>query len=1322
MTDENANYDYIRLANQNKKRNLPLNDQLTNAMGFLGEMGVTMEVFSGGQVTKAEAAKGLGTRTGSTRHDHGNAGDVFFYKDGRRLDWANAEDLPIYQDIVRKARANGVTGFGAGPGYMQPGSMHLGFGNPGVWGAGGSGSTAPGWLAEAFGSAPQGKPMPSFAEASVGRNVSQQALMQGGFDKTGEEYQPRANPSQVPVPSTAPAGTPDNWQPASWMDKAAPTDTFTTPPGANGPAPTWGQVGGAAIRSTPTAQVIQYGNNLAMTPDQTWLDNTDMGKFGPVLDGLNNDERDWVIGRAVSDSSALELRRQLDRSRDDSQIFERSPMAIGAAFATNILDPVSLLAGGVVGKGVVMTSNALRATTAASRVTRMAEAGIIGLSDAAIASGIQAQVDPNFGVEDFAINALTGVAIGAGIGSIVRGAEVSDDMAEASAAFGNKARNMLADKAERMGYKLGPQAETFLRPKDSSVGAMRNPTPNADTRSGLEKGADWLLPGFLSSDVLLRTKAGSGIADTYKRLMPDLTGTGGRQMRGGESAWEVNERLTRTDKANGNRAFQSNLDAWAESQGFTGVKRLLNQADLEQEFDQRVAVALEHPHTADPDSPITKMADWYRSEGYGKKLDEAKASGAEWAQKVERDDSYVPMIYRRREVSEVVDRIGMDGLVDVVRQAFLRAQPDLYLRTDAVPGGVKARKAAEASREAKVERLAKRFVDTILATKVDGSAPPRLAALSGESETAIREMLTDVGAKVEEVEEFLEAFGYSQKTGPNSFRRRATIEREEPFIPTMFKDLPNARDYATSLRDLTRRSARDNYEDYVTAINRHIALQKAGYRSEGELRTQIEELTGFDKLKREGRLEPGVTKSALDEARVEMTFLADRLMGREVFPDMSMKARLTVRIAKDLAFVRFMQQSGIANVGDLPVIAIRYGVRNLWRTARMRDFVDVFKRGGSEADDLFRDVQSQLGIGFRTTDRRMFVTHEDMNVDGELFDADSTTKFLARVQAKTGTLANLTANIGGMNPVTDFLQTMSARAISQKFVDIATGRAKVSQQWLNEFGLDERTLADIRMVAGKMNLTKDGVIRRWNSEKQRKLSPEQAEAYDRFLGIVRREVNKTVLEPSPNALRKRFAGPIAGLLMQFKSYMFNAMAVNTVGGLKLGPTYMAKALLISSLWGSMVYSAQQYLNSFGRDDREEFLKERLSLEGVMTGGFQRSAYASVFPMIIDTVLGAASVPAGEDLRVFSNARSSGLGSDPLTGSPVYKNVTDLKKLAEGMAAAAMRTDQEMDQTEFRLFRDLTPFLRTMGLLQATNALLAMAPADTDGAVVRQARQ
>lgn len=140
--------EWLNYANQGAIRNKPLSKELISALSFLPEMGVTMEVFSGGQ--EAEGPN----RTGSHRHDHGGAADVFFYKDGRKLDWSNPEDVPIFQDIVSRAKSRGVTGFGAGKGYMQPGSMHIGFGNPAVWGAEGKGANAPAWLVSAYGDVP----------------------------------------------------------------------------------------------------------------------------------------------------------------------------------------------------------------------------------------------------------------------------------------------------------------------------------------------------------------------------------------------------------------------------------------------------------------------------------------------------------------------------------------------------------------------------------------------------------------------------------------------------------------------------------------------------------------------------------------------------------------------------------------------------------------------------------------------------------------------------------------------------------------------------------------------------------------------------------------------------------------------------------------------------------------------------------------------------------------------------------------------------------------------------------------------------------------
>jgi len=166
--------EWLRYANQGAIRSQPINDDLANAMSFLPEMGITMEVFSGGQAAKGSG----GPRTGSVRHDHGGAADAFFYKDGRKLDWANEADRPIFQEIVRKARSRGVTGIGAGDGYMQPGSMHIGFGKEAVWGAGGKGANAPDWLRNAFHSPYDGHDhsAPQTARAAGGASIGQRLM------------------------------------------------------------------------------------------------------------------------------------------------------------------------------------------------------------------------------------------------------------------------------------------------------------------------------------------------------------------------------------------------------------------------------------------------------------------------------------------------------------------------------------------------------------------------------------------------------------------------------------------------------------------------------------------------------------------------------------------------------------------------------------------------------------------------------------------------------------------------------------------------------------------------------------------------------------------------------------------------------------------------------------------------------------------------------------------------------------------------------------------------------------------------------------------
>jgi uncharacterized protein YgiM (DUF1202 family) len=129
----------------------------------------TVQVTSGGQPGTH------GRRTGSTRHDNGNAADLKLLKGGRALNFTLSNDRPTVETFVTAAAAHGATGIGAGVDYMGPLTLHVGFGSRAIWGAGGRAVNAPGWLkaaAEKGLANPAGTPHEDQADRGLGREVA----------------------------------------------------------------------------------------------------------------------------------------------------------------------------------------------------------------------------------------------------------------------------------------------------------------------------------------------------------------------------------------------------------------------------------------------------------------------------------------------------------------------------------------------------------------------------------------------------------------------------------------------------------------------------------------------------------------------------------------------------------------------------------------------------------------------------------------------------------------------------------------------------------------------------------------------------------------------------------------------------------------------------------------------------------------------------------------------------------------------------------------------------------------------------------------------
>ena len=127
-------------------RKLPLSPKL-NALLEAAAVKAGIEevvVFSGGQ------AKAPGKpRTGSARHDNGNAADIWLTMKGQQLNFEVPADRALVSAFVTACAKLGATGIGAAPDYMGPTRLHVGFGTRAVWGAGGKSANAPKWLRDA---------------------------------------------------------------------------------------------------------------------------------------------------------------------------------------------------------------------------------------------------------------------------------------------------------------------------------------------------------------------------------------------------------------------------------------------------------------------------------------------------------------------------------------------------------------------------------------------------------------------------------------------------------------------------------------------------------------------------------------------------------------------------------------------------------------------------------------------------------------------------------------------------------------------------------------------------------------------------------------------------------------------------------------------------------------------------------------------------------------------------------------------------------------------------------------------------------------------
>ena len=113
-------------------------------------------------------------------------------------------------------------------------------------------------------------------------------------------------------------------------------------------------------------------------------------------------------------------------------------------------------------------------------------------------------------------------------------------------------------------------------------------------------------------------------------------------------------------------------------------------------------------------------------------------------------------------------------------------------------------------------------------------------------------------------------------------------------------------------------------------------------------------------------------------------------------------------------------------------------------------------------------------------------------------------------------------------------------------------------------------------------------------------------------------------------------------------------------------------MMYSSVFAGLAYVAQTHVNALLRNDKEEFLQERLTPLEIAKAAFQRSSWASLFPALIDT----AAPFFGED-PVFAYGRTTGLATGIISGIPSVQLLDTGLKGVHGIRRALLNAEYQM---------------------------------------------
>lgn len=377
----------------------------------------------------------------------------------------------------------------------------------------------------------------------------------------------------------------------------------------------------------------------------------------------------------------------------------------------------------------------------------------------------------------------------------------------------------------------------------------------------------------------------------------------------------------------------------------------------------------------------------------------------------------------------------------------------------------------------------------------------------------------------------------------------------------------------------------------------------------------------------------------------------------------------------------------ITRLGVRATLANMPAVYQAWRALRT----------GNVNDPALKAMLYTIGVGHDSVSARYFGSWEhatdpyQTNPEGRLAKAD---KVLGAV-ARKSRFASLVPQI------TEFSRLMAANGVQHKLVQQALSGKQPSARRLAWLGMDQTrwnaVAAQIKAnhkkgPGGLVDVQLDGGG--WTD----------AQAKHDYIEAVRSQVNTIIQEGGIGASHPWLETEAGKVIFQFRQFGIMAYQRQTLAQYQIGDSdAIGRGMIAAVPFGMMQYMAATYLNSLGRNDREEYLDKMLTPDRMAIAAFSRASFSSIGPVIYDSFAATAG------FETLGGFRSSGLESDPLLGNPTFSIITAGRKGLGGGLRSMIDPDYDLSDENIRGIRTVVPFSRLPGTSLMWNEILNQTP-------------